>query len=130
MTASRLRLLVPAFVLLAWPARADDPSDFTIPPGDPWYEPSPQQRGPRPTEADRLVFKMRIAPHWFDGDDRLWYRNDLAGGAREFIMVDAARGTRGPAFDHARLAAALAKASGKDYKADRLPFDEIELSDG
>ena len=25
---------------------------------------------------------MRITPHWFDGNNRFWYRNDLAGGAQ------------------------------------------------
>ena len=71
---------------------------------------------------------MRIAPHWFDRDNRFWYRNDLPGGVREFILVDAERGTRVPAFDHQKLAAALSKAAGGQvYKADHLPFDEIEF---
>ncbi len=146
MIALRLRPVWLAFLLLAWLgdgiARADDPPDpvaqtadaagveeYAIPPGDPWYQPQQQQRGPRPTAGDRLVFKMRIAPHWFDGDDRFWYRNDLADGAKEFILVDATHGTRRPAFDHARLAAALSKAAGQNYTADRLPFDEIDLVD-
>ncbi len=113
------------------PPVADAASDeFAIPPGDPWYEPSPQQRVSRPTDGDRLVFKMRVAPHWFDGNERFWYRNDGPGGAKEFILVDAAHGYRQPAFDHARLAGTLSKAAGQAYKADRLPFDEIELIDG
>src|SRR5580700_1981696 len=82
---------------------ADD-DRFDPPAGDPWYSPAPQQRGPRPSPGDSLVFKMRIAPHWFDQDNRFWYRNDLPGGAREFILVDAERGTRAPAFDHQKLA--------------------------
>src|SRR5690348_15883960 len=74
-----------------------DSEEYAIPPGDPWYSP-PQQRGRRPTEGDRLVFKMRIAPHWFDGNNRFWYRNDLPGGATELVLVDAMGGTRRPAF--------------------------------
>jgi dipeptidyl aminopeptidase/acylaminoacyl peptidase len=50
-----------------------------------------------------------------------------AAGAREFITVDAERGLRQPAFDHAKLAAALSKAAGKEYAADHLPFDSIEF---
>ncbi len=135
---------------LALHARADDPLNaaapagpaamspvnldeetFDPPAGDPWYSPAPQQRGPRPTSGDRLVFKMRISPHWFDQNNRFWYRNDLPGGAREFILVDAEHGTRTPAFDHQKLAAALSKAAGGQvYKSDHLPFDEIELVDG
>ncbi|HZW31580.1 MAG TPA: DUF885 family protein, partial [Isosphaeraceae bacterium] len=92
--------------------------------------PQPQQRAPRPNAFDRLVFKARIAPHWFHHDSRFWYRNDLPGGAKEFILVDADRGTRAPAFDHDKLAAALSKAvEGQTYRADRLPFDDIEFLD-
>src|SRR6185437_5049027 len=108
MSPSRLRSFGLALALLAWPgedvhrrAWADDPVDsvaasptevdsaeYAIPPGDPWYSAPPQQRGRRPTEGDRLVFKMRIAPHWLDGNDRFWYRNDLPGRAKEFVLVD------------------------------------------
>jgi dipeptidyl aminopeptidase/acylaminoacyl peptidase len=76
-----------------------------------------------------LVLKDQIGPHWFDGNARFWYRNDLAGGAHEFIAVDAEKGNRRPAFDHGRLAAALSKASGKDVPADKLPFELIALDD-
>lgn len=145
MIATCLRRLCFLLMLLAVPVgnlvRAEEPqhaidsrddalgiNGFDIPPGDPWYEPL-QQRRRRPSEGDRLVFKARIVPHWFDGDDRFWYRNDLAGGTREFVLVDARSGTRSPAFDHDRLAASLSKATGKTYEADRLPFDEIKFKD-
>ena len=62
--------------------------------------------------------------------NRFWYRNDLAGGAREFILVEALGGSRRLAFDHARLAQALAKAAGKPVAADRLPIDDLRLPDG
>ncbi len=74
------------------------------------------------------VYKARIVPHWFHDNSRFWYRNDLHGGAREFIVVDAEAGSRQPAFDHQRLAAALSKAAGKQYDAIRLPFDAIEFT--
>ena len=75
------------------------------------------------------VFKATITPHWFDNDTRFWYRNDLKNGAKEFVLVDAEKGTRAAAFDHPKLAAALSKASGKQYLAERLPFDSIEFAD-
>jgi dipeptidyl aminopeptidase/acylaminoacyl peptidase len=75
------------------------------------------------------VFKVRVTPHWLSDNQRFWYRNDLAGGAREFILVDAARGERKPAFDHQRLAAVLGKLLGKDVPANRLPIEEIAFDD-
>lgn len=75
------------------------------------------------------VYKERITPFWFHNDTRFWYRNDLPGSAKEFIVVNAERGTREPAFDHAKLAAGLSKASGMECAAERLPFGRIEFSD-
>ena len=43
-------------------------------------------------------------------------------------MVDSARGTKTPAFDHAKLAAALSTAAGTAFDAHRLPFTDFELS--
>jgi dipeptidyl aminopeptidase/acylaminoacyl peptidase len=83
----------------------------------------------RPRQPGRMigVYRAEIEPHWFDDNARFWYRNDLRGGAREFVLVDAVKGTRGPAFDHKKLGAALSKASGKEYAAEKLPFDRIEF---
>jgi len=75
------------------------------------------------------VFKAQITPHWFADNKRFWYRNDLRGGTKEFILVDAEAGKRTQAFDHAKLAAALSKADGNEYKADLLPFDQIDFVD-
>lgn len=75
------------------------------------------------------VFKATITPQWFDNNTRFWYRNDLKEGAKEFVLVDAEKGTRTPAFDHQKLAAALSKAIGTEYSAARLPFDRIEFAD-
>jgi dipeptidyl aminopeptidase/acylaminoacyl peptidase len=76
------------------------------------------------------VFRDRVEPHWFAANTRFWYRNDLAGGAREFVLVDAVGGGRQPAFDHQRLAAALFKSLGKEVRSERLPFDTITFDDG
>src|SRR5262249_7132103 len=75
------------------------------------------------------VYKEKVTPHWFADGTKFWYRNDLKGGAKEFVLVDAEAGTRGAAFDHAKLAAGLSKVTGKDYSADRLPFDDITFAD-
>jgi dipeptidyl aminopeptidase/acylaminoacyl peptidase len=46
-----------------------------------------QERGPR-------VYKDRITPNWFENNTKFWYRNDLPGGEREFIVIDAVTGAR------------------------------------
>jgi dipeptidyl aminopeptidase/acylaminoacyl peptidase len=73
-----------------------------------------------------LVLRSGVRPNWLP-DERLWYRVTTAEGS-EFVMADAARGTRQPAFDHARLAAALSAAAGTTYDAFHLPFTDFELS--
>jgi dipeptidyl aminopeptidase/acylaminoacyl peptidase len=73
------------------------------------------------------VFRDRVTPHWFAGNNRFWYRLDLAGGTREFVEVDAVGGKRLPAFDHAKLAASLARSLEKPVSADRLPIEFLEF---
>jgi dipeptidyl aminopeptidase/acylaminoacyl peptidase len=72
-----------------------------------------------------LVFH-RVRATWLP-DDRFWYRNVGPDGI-EFVLVDAAHGTRQPAFDHAKVAAALSTATSKTYDAAHLPFMTIEFS--
>ncbi|MCL4194839.1 MAG: DPP IV N-terminal domain-containing protein, partial [Thermoguttaceae bacterium] len=82
----------------------------------------------RARTADK-VFRARVTPHWFADGARFWYRVDLAAGQREFVLIDAVEGTRRPAFDHDRLAAALAAATGKPIHARRLPIDGLKFDD-
>jgi dipeptidyl-peptidase-4 len=71
------------------------------------------------------VFRAAVTPNWIGESDRFWYRNDLPEGRRAFLLVDPAEPSKRPAFDHARLAAALSKALGKPVEAERLPVDRI-----
>src|SRR6266566_8899790 len=73
-----------------------------------------------------LVSRSGVRPNWLP-DERFWYRITTAEGS-EFVLVDPARGTRAPAFDHARLAMALSAAAGTTYDAHHLPFTTFELS--
>ncbi len=73
------------------------------------------------------IYRDKIEPHWFGGSSQFWYRNDLPKNAREFVLVDAEHGTRAPAFDHARAAAALEKKLGQKLEADHLPIESIEF---
>ena len=71
------------------------------------------------------VFKDRVSPHWFRNNTRFWYRNDLPEGKREFILVNAEKSIRKLAFDHERLAAAFAKATEQEIKAEKLLIDRL-----
>ena len=75
------------------------------------------------------VLNRRVEPHWSADGNHLWFRRDVAGGGREFILVDAENGTRRPAFDHARLANSLEKAGVKEVRKDRLPIDNLEFAE-
>ena len=73
-----------------------------------------------------LVLHNSVQANWTP-DERFWYRNTNGDGS-EFILVDPARGTRQPAFDHAKLAAALSTATSGKYDGAHLPFQEFTLS--
>lgn len=73
-----------------------------------------------------LVLTGAVAATWLP-NDRFWYRNRTASGT-EFVLVDAAKRTRAPLFDQAKLAAALGSAAGATYVANALPFSTVELS--
>ncbi|RSS84138.1 DPP IV N-terminal domain-containing protein [Streptomyces sp. WAC06614] len=75
-----------------------------------------------------LVTGDKVRPQWTGGGTRFWYAVSNGAGKR-FVLVDPAAGTREPAFDHARLAAALAAASGQLADPEALPFTGIALLD-
>lgn len=74
------------------------------------------------------VFRANVRLH-MAGKGHAWYRNDLANGEREFIVIDLARGQRRPAIDTFKLGATLGKATGKTIDKGRLPFDRIGLGE-
>ncbi|HYE19572.1 MAG TPA: DPP IV N-terminal domain-containing protein [Tepidisphaeraceae bacterium] len=76
---------------------------------------------------DPRVHRESIDAHWSADRTFFWYRNDNPGNRREFILVDAKAGTRKPAFDHAKVAEALAKSLKRPVAADALPIDSIQI---
>lgn len=73
-----------------------------------------------------LVFRSSVRPNWMS-DERFWYRITTPEGS-EFVLIDPIKGTRAPAFDQAKVAAALSTAAGTNYDAHHLPFMDFELS--
>ncbi|MGW8267819.1 MAG: DPP IV N-terminal domain-containing protein, partial [Longimicrobiales bacterium] len=53
-----------------------------------------------------LVVGVAEEPNWIGETNRFWYRVSVEGGNR-FVRVDPAALTKGPAFDHERVAASL-----------------------
>ncbi len=86
------------------------------------------QQGRRGRGSERFglrgIYRAEVRPHWFADNTKFWYRNDLADGAREFIVVDAERGTRERAFDHGAVAGQM----GGGAEAAKLPVDELKFS--
>jgi len=63
---------------------------------------------------------------WLD-DGHFWYRDHDAQGDH-YLRMDAATGKAEPAFDQAKLAAALGKATGKPVDAAKLGITEFDVA--
>ena len=77
-----------------------------------------------------LVYHGVSRPTWM-ADGRFWYRDNGPDGVT-FVLVDPAKGTKGPAFDQTKLATALSAATNGAMRADahHLTISEITFSDG
>jgi len=76
--------------------------------------------------TQKYVDRGNVSPNWMPGD-KFWYRVLTPTGS-EFVLVDAAKGTRTIAFDHEKLAASLSTATSKKYTGSMLPFQVINYS--
>ncbi len=74
---------------------------------------------------DKWVLNQTVHPRWIDAST-FWYQRQTPGGS-EYILVDAERREKRPAFDHNALAASLAKATGKEIDAAELPMTGTEI---
>jgi dienelactone hydrolase len=71
--------------------------------------------------ARGLVVNTPGAITWIGDSERFWYPRAVKGGT-EFVLGDAAAGTKRLAFDHDKLAAAVSAATGQPCKGLTLPF--------
>ena len=69
-----------------------------------------------------------LFPNWIGDTDVFWYERCSKAG-REYRMVNARDRSNEPAFDHAALADALARATGSETDKDALPISDISFSD-
>ncbi len=87
------------------------------------YDRATKMLGP---SVNPLVIGGQVAPT-FTPDGKFWYRSVRPAGTT-FLIVDGAKKTSAPLFDHAKLATALNAASSGTYTASVLPFTTIDLS--
>ena len=77
----------------------------------------------------KLAYDGQVDAHWMPGTSRFWYVKDAPDG-KEFLIVDAVSGTRSPAFDRQRLAAAMTRVTNQRYDPRALPFNDVRFMDG
>ena len=80
-----------------------------------------------PGNLRHRMYIADVTPHWIAEKNRFWYRKAGMKGV-EFILVDPAQNTFGPAFDHERLAAALTKEAKREVQPTELPFDAFDYT--
>ena len=77
------------------------------------------------SHTNKLVYGTVEATQWL-GDNRLAYRTAVKGG-HQFVIADAAKGTKTAAFDHAALAKVLSN-DDETYTAITLPFKSFTFA--
>jgi len=120
----RLAALGLALVLLAPEARAQSTGEQT-----PVVDYNRAERFLRWHVQD-LIAGDEVRPQWLADGNRFWYRNKLADGAAEFVLIDPVRNTRSLVFDNAKLAAAMSVANDTAYDPAKLPFRTFEFVEG
>jgi len=81
-----------------------------------------------PWNEDHTMINGHIQPHWIGTEDRFWYLRTAGNNKKEFVVVDAATGQRGPAFDQTRIADELSRATNAKIDATALPFTEFRYT--
>lgn len=65
---------------------------------------------------------------WIGATHRLWYRK-LSRGVQEYVIFDADKREKRPAFDHDKIRAALSKLTGNTYKPQDLQLIQLRFDD-
>lgn len=82
-----------------------------------------------PTSAQRpTVYRDSVRPNWVSDGGSFWYEVKTSARNKEFIFVDADKGTRAPAFDHQKIAECLSTATGKPLDSNNLPINSLKYS--
>jgi dipeptidyl aminopeptidase/acylaminoacyl peptidase len=74
------------------------------------------------------AYVAEVTPHWIAKTNQFWYSKTSQKGT-EFLLVDPAQNETKPAFDQARLAAALVTSTKREITPTHLPFESFEFTD-
>jgi len=74
----------------------------------------------------KLVYHLNVQPNWLPDSSGFWHVTQTRQGKRFFLTDLSAKSTK-EAFDHQRLADALAEKLGKPVDAADLPFNRISF---
>ncbi len=77
------------------------------------------------SKARDLVVNTPGPATWIGDSEHFWYPKTVKGGT-EFVLVDAEAGSKKPAFDQDKLAAAISTATGNKYAGLKLPFAPMQ----
>ncbi|HTG43171.1 MAG TPA: DPP IV N-terminal domain-containing protein, partial [Verrucomicrobiae bacterium] len=61
-------------------------------------------------QFENKVFRDRVRPHWLPGNRQFWYQVQSGPETSDYILVNAEKGERRPAFDRSRIVEQLSKA--------------------
>ncbi|MBE7174181.1 MAG: prolyl oligopeptidase family serine peptidase [Williamsia sp.] len=100
----------------------------------PAYQPTRAEMAERYRQAVLLdsmargaALRLTLNPNWQKDGNGFWYRNYGKDSLPVYMFVDATNGSKRPAFDAERLAAALDKATGKPVKAKNLAINAMNF---
>ncbi len=75
-----------------------------------------------------LIVNQPERPTWIEKTHKFWYRKTVGEGG-EYVLVDADTASKAPAFDHEKMAAALAEALKDKVDPNRLLLQRLQFVD-
>lgn len=79
----------------------------------------------RDSAVKNTIFKTSINAHWLPGDSAFWYINWVKDSTTEYLMVDAATGSKNKAFEKNKLAEAIGNLTGEMVNAKKLLVKQL-----
>ncbi|MCH2370597.1 MAG: prolyl oligopeptidase family serine peptidase [Pirellulales bacterium] len=78
-------------------------------------------------DVNNKMIRHRVRPNWIEGDNKFWYKLDLHGNKREWVVVDCLAGTRQLAFDHTAVGKQLSELLQKDVDGSKLNISDLQF---